>query len=96
MRLQQARQAHAVRRLLVGILHQVEQQLFVQALAHLPVRIAEPIERLAPQPLFSRDCQVAGLEQQRLGSDVLRGAAAADVERRQQSLRADHPIQRYG
>ena len=71
VRLQQPHQSHAVRRLPVGILHQVQQQLFVQALAHLPVRVAEPIQRLASQPFLPRDRQVAGLEQQCLGFDVL-------------------------
>ena len=53
VRLQQARQADAVGGLLRRVLHQVAQQLLVQALPHLPVGIAEPIQRLAAQFLFS-------------------------------------------
>ena len=87
MRLQQARQADAVRGLLRRVLHQVAQQHAVQALPHLAVRIAQPIRRLAAQPLFPRDREIAGLEQHRFSADVLH------VERRQQLSRAERFIQ---
>ena len=84
MRLQQALQADAGGDLLPRILHQVAQQDPIQALPHLPVRIAEPVQRLAAQLLLRGDGQVAGLEQQRFGADVIH------VERRQQFLAIEH------
>ena len=86
---QQPRQAHAVHRLPRRVLHQMAQQDPVQALPHLPVRIAQPIQRHAAQRLFPRDRQVAGLEQQRLRADVVH------VERRQHIPRAYHLLQRH-
>ena len=70
VRLQQACQADAVGGLLRRVLHQIAQQHPVQALPHFTVGIAEPVQRLATELLFSRDGQVAGLEQQRLGAVV--------------------------
>ena len=81
-RLQEARQAHAVGHLPLRVPHQMAQQMLVQTLADFPVRIAEPVQRLVAQLLFPRNRQVAGLEQQRFGADVVH------VERRQQLLRA--------
>ena len=52
VRLQQTRQADAVGGLPVRIVHQVAQQVLVQSLPHLLVGIAEPVQRLAAQPLF--------------------------------------------
>ena len=83
----QALQPDAVRRLLLGVLHQMAQQMLVQALADFPVRIAQPVQRLAAQLLLSGDRQVAGLEQQRLRADL------AHVERRQQLRGAHRPVQ---
>ena len=51
--------------------------------------IAEPIQRLAAQPLFSGDGQVTGLQQQCLGADVIH------VERRQQLPGAHHVAHRH-
>ena len=69
------RQADAVLHLLSGVLHQVAQQHQVQALADLAVRIAEAIQGHAAQLLFPRDRQVAGLEQERLGANVVQSNA---------------------
>ena len=87
VRFQQARQADAVGGLLRRVLHQVAQQHPVQALPHFTVGIAEPVQRLATEFLFSRDGQVAGLEQQRLGADFVH------VERRQQILGTEHFVE---
>ena len=51
VRLQQAGQAHVVGRLLGRVAHQAAQQVLVQALPHLAVGIAEPIQSLAAQPV---------------------------------------------
>ena len=65
MLLQQPVEPGAVRRLARRVANQMAQQAPVQALPHLPVRVAEAVERLAAQVLLALDGQVAGLEQQR-------------------------------
>ena len=66
------------------------QKTLVQALTHLPVRIAQPIQHPPAQILLSRDGQVAGLEQQRLGADVV------DVEGGQQIAAAHDVVEGEG
>ena len=61
--LQQPAKPHAVRRLPAPVLPQPPQPATVQALAHLPVRVAQPVEPLAAEVLPLPDRQVAGLEQ---------------------------------
>ena len=87
---QQTGQTNAALRRPGGILHQEAKQAAVQTLAHFAIRIAQPVYRLAADLLFRLDRKIAGLEQQRLGADVVRGGAAADVERRQQFFGTEH------
>ena len=62
------------------------QQARVEALAHLPVRIAEPEVLDLVVPLLADHGEVAGLEQQRRRCD------AAHVEGAQQFLAGDHAV----
>ena len=66
------------------------QQAFVQALAHLPVGIAQPKQGLPAEVLFIGDGKVAGLKQQGLGADVVH------VEGRKQIPGAGHVVQGEG
>ena len=65
--------------------HHRLQEAVVQALAYLPVRIAQAIVRSPATPLGAVDREVAGLEQQRFRLDAMH------VERRQQLL-APHRV----
>ena len=81
---QQPVEPDAVGHLPRRVLHQVAQQAAVQTLPYLPVGIVQAIKHLAAQILGVGYCQVAGLEQQRLGGDVI------DVKGREQLVAADH------
>ena len=63
--------------------------MLIQALAHLTVRIAQAIQRPATHVFFRQNGQIAGLEQQRLGGDVVH------VERRQQFPGAHRLAERH-
>ena len=72
------------------VVREVPQEVAVQALAHLAVRVAEPVDRFAVHVavrVLAGDGEVAGLEQQRLGGDV------AHVEPRHQLVGRHHALQ---
>ena len=83
-------QPDAVRHLPSPVLDQVAQKTLVQALTHLAVGIAQPIESVPAQVGLPGGRQVPGLEEQRLGGDV------THVEGGQEVAAAHHVVQPHG
>ena len=70
-----------------SIPHHVVEQAAVEALAHLSVRIAEPVENLPGAGLLPQDRQVAGLEQQRLRGN------GVHIESREELIAGEHAVE---